>query len=56
MEVEVNGRDFDGSETMYGAGIALDLFDTVDIYLGYLEFDTEVDSSMWGVGIRLDLF
>lgn len=56
VEVEVNGEDFDGSETYYGLGIAFDLFDTVDIFLEYLEFDTEVDSNSVGVGVRLDLF
>lgn len=56
MGVEVNGRSFDGTETMYGVGIALDFFDTVDLYLEYLEFDTEVDSSTVGIGIKIDLF
>ena len=56
VSVAVNDKDFDGSESFYGAGIAFDFFDTVDIYLEYLEFDTEVDSEMIGAGIKLDLF
>lgn len=56
VEVEVNNESFDGTEGYYGAGIAFDILDTVDIYLEYLAFDTEVDSSSVGVGIRLDLF
>ena len=56
VSVDVNGEDFDGSETFYGAGIAFDILDTIDIYVEYLEFDTEVDSNLIGVGIKLDLF
>ena len=55
VTVTVNDDDFDGSESFYGAGIALDIFDTIDIYVEYLEFDTEVDSEMIGAGIKLDL-
>ena len=53
---DVNGDDFDGSETFYGAGIAFDILDTIDIYVEYLDFDTEIDSNLIGVGIKLDLF
>lgn len=56
VEVEINDESFDGTEAYYGAGIAFDIVDTIDIYLEYLEFDTEVDSRSVGVGIRLDLF
>jgi opacity protein-like surface antigen len=56
VSVDVDGDDFDGSETFYGAGIAFDILDTIDIYVEYLEFDTEVDSNLIGVGIKLDLF
>ena len=56
VSVSVNDKDFDGSENFLGAGIAFDILDTIDIYLEYLEFDTEVDSEMIGVGIKLDLF
>ena len=56
VTVDVNGDDFDGSETFYGVGIAFDILDTIDIYVEYLEFDNEVDSSLIGVGIKLDLF
>jgi hypothetical protein len=38
------------------AEVALIFFDTVDIYVEYLEFDNEVNSSLLGTGINLDLF
>jgi hypothetical protein len=56
VSVTVNNDDFDGSEAFYGVGMAFDFFDTVDIYLEYLQFDTEVNSEMIGAGIKLDLF
>ena len=49
-----NKDDYDGEEAFGGAGFAFDIFDTIDIYVEYLVFDTEVDSEMAGVGIRLD--
>ena len=55
VDVSVNDDNFDGSENFYGAGISLDFFDTIDIFVEYLEFDTEVDSEMLGIGIKLDL-
>ncbi len=51
---DANGKDIDGSETFYGAGIGFDFFDTIDIYVEYLEFDTEIDSRMIGAGIKFD--
>jgi opacity protein-like surface antigen len=56
VNVEVNDNKFDGTETFYGAGVSFDILDTIDFYLEYIEFDTEVDSSLIGVGVRLDLF
>lgn len=56
VNVEVNDEDFDGSEAFFAAGISFDILDTIDFYLEYVEFDTEVDSSSIGVGIKLDLF
>ncbi len=56
VDVKVNNDDFDGSEAFFAAGIALDILDTIDFYLEYVEFDTEVDSRSIGVGIKLDLF
>lgn len=55
-ETKTNGAkdDFDGTDTFAGAGFAFDVFDTVDIYAEYLRFDTEVDSELIGVGVRLD--
>ncbi|MFT7286134.1 MAG: opacity protein-like surface antigen [Halieaceae bacterium] len=49
-------RTDDSSELFLGAGLALDFFDTVDIYVEYLRFDNLIDSQMVGVGIRLDFF
>jgi hypothetical protein len=56
VNLEVNGEDFDDSETFVGVGIGFDFFDTIDIYAEYLEFDTEVDTEMVGVGIKFDFF
>jgi opacity protein-like surface antigen len=49
-------RTDDDTETFIGAGVALDFFDTVDIYAEYLQFDNQIDSQMIGVGIRFDFF
>jgi hypothetical protein len=46
----------DGTELFGGVGVALDVFDTVDFYAEYLQFDNAIDSRMVGVGIRLDFF
>ena len=56
LDVEAFGQkeDYDGEEAFGGVGFAFDIFDTIDIYAEYLLFDTEVDSQMVGVGIRLD--
>ncbi|MEP4484090.1 MAG: outer membrane beta-barrel protein [Halioglobus sp.] len=56
VDVETFGNkdDYDGEEAFGGAGFAFDILDTIDIYVEYLVFDTEVDSEMVGVGIRLD--
>jgi len=55
-DVEIFGQkeDFDGEEAFGGVGFAFDILDTVDIYAEYLLFDTDVDSEIIGVGIRLD--
>lgn len=56
IDVEAFGEkdDFDGEEVFGGVGFAFDILDTIDIYAEYLLFDTEIDSGMIGVGIRLD--
>lgn len=56
VDVEAFGEkdDFDGEEVFGGVGFAFDILDTIDIYAEYLLFDTEIDSEMIGVGIRLD--
>ena len=46
--------DYDGEEIFGGVGFAFDILDTIDIYVEYLRFDTEVDSGIVGVGVRLD--
>lgn len=52
--VDVNGESFDGNDPFTGIGFSFDILDTIDIYAEYLRFDTEVDSEMIGVGLRLD--
>lgn len=52
-DVEVDDKNEDGEEVYLGAGFAVDVLDTLDIYVEYLEFDTEVDSNLLGAGIRL---
>jgi hypothetical protein len=52
-EVEVNGRSKDGDESFTGIGFSVDVLDTLDIFVEYLDFDTEVDSELVGAGIRL---
>jgi len=54
MDVEINGKSFDGDENFSGVGIGLDFFDTVDLFIEYLEFDNEIDSELLGLGLRLD--
>ena len=54
VEVDINGEDFDGDENFHGVGLGLDFFDTVDLFVEYLEFDNEVDSRLLGLGLRLD--
>ncbi len=46
--------DIDGTDFFGGVGAAFDILDTVDIYAEYLMFNTEVDSEVLGVGVRLD--
>ncbi len=60
LDVEANIGDQrienDGSDVFGGIGLALDIFDTIDIYTEYLQFDNAIDSRVIGVGIRLDFF
>jgi hypothetical protein len=49
-------RSDSDSEFFGGIGLALDIFDTIDIYAEYLQFDNRIDSTMLGVGIRFDFF
>ena len=52
-EVDVDGRSKDGDEAFVGAGFSIDVLDTLDVFVEYLEFDTEVDSELIGAGVRL---
>ena len=54
VEVEINGDDFDGDENYRGVGLGFDFFDTVDLFVEYLEFDNEIESDLLGIGLRLD--
>jgi hypothetical protein len=51
---EGNSTDLGGTEGFGGIGASLDIFDTVDLYVEYLVFDTEVKTESVGVGIRFD--
>ncbi len=46
--------DLGGTDGFAGIGASLDIMDTVDIYVEYLIFDTEVESESVGVGVRFD--
>lgn len=56
IDVKEAGIDdnFDGENAFGGIGFAFDILDTIDIYAEYLTFDNDVDSEMYGVGVRLD--
>lgn len=56
VDLDVGGTksDADGTEAFGGVGAAFDILDTIDIYAEYLVFDTDVDSALAGVGVRLD--
>ena len=49
-----DGQDFDGEDGFGGIGVSFDILDTIDIYAEYLAFDTELNSRMYGIGVRLD--
>lgn len=49
-----NTSDLGGTEGFGGIGASLDILDTVDIYVEYLVFDTEVKTESVGVGVRFD--
>lgn len=44
--------DADGEEMFGGIGASIDVLDTIDIYAEYLVFDTDIDSSIAGIGVR----
>ncbi len=54
VDIDINNRSSDDSESFRGIGIGFDLFDTVDLFAEYLVFDTDLDSELVGIGIRLD--
>ena len=43
----------EGWDAYYGAGVSVDVLDTVDVYLEYLGFSGSLDSSLLGVGVKL---
>ncbi|WP_017222099.1 outer membrane beta-barrel protein [Moritella dasanensis] len=52
VEVGSSKDDADGEEIFGGIGASIDVLDTIDIYAEYLVFDTDVDSSIAGIGVR----
>jgi hypothetical protein len=54
VNLTVNGQNLDGTEVFIGAGFGFDILDTIDIYVEYLSFDTDIDTNLLGAGIRLD--
>ena len=59
ISVDVNGSEVDalgGEDAFGGLGFAFDILDTIDIYAEYLRFDNEIDSELYGVGVRFDFF
>ena len=57
VDITTSGTDFnsddDSTESFGGVGFGIDFFDTIDIYAEYLAFDTELNSEIFGVGVRL---
>jgi hypothetical protein len=45
--------DSNDEKAYYGAGASVDILDTIDIYAEYLIFDTDFNSEVAGVGIKL---
>lgn len=45
--------DKNDENAYYGAGATVDILDTIDIYVEYLVFDTDFNSEVAGVGIKL---
>jgi hypothetical protein len=54
IDVEVGSlkNDADGEELFGGIGASVDVLDTIDIYAEYIVFDTDIDSSIAGIGVR----
>jgi opacity protein-like surface antigen len=46
--------DLGGTDGFGGIGASLDILDTIDIYVEYLVFDTQVKTESIGVGVRFD--
>ena len=55
VKTEDNGQSKKDNDekAYYGIGASLDILDTIDIYVEYLEFDTRINSNTAGVGIKL---
>lgn len=56
IDVKTLTTDYDENSTeMFGGlGASIDILDIIDIYAEYLVFDTEIDSTLAGVGVRFD--
>jgi hypothetical protein len=45
--------DSDGTDLYYGAGVALNVFGSLDLYAEYVRFDTDEAIDSFGLGLRL---
>lgn len=52
-EVDSRFIDDDGTDLYYGAGVALNIFGSIDLYAEYVRFDTEEPIDSMGLGLRL---
>ncbi len=57
LDAEAKSPGFNNKQSdekaYYGAGASLDILDTIDIYAEYVVFDTDYNSEVAGVGIKL---
>ena len=56
MSIDSNLSSIDSSsswQSYYGAGMSIDVLDTLDFYVEYLGFSGELDSNTVGLGVKL---
>ena len=53
IEVNINGQQFDDEKSFGGLGFDFRISDNIDIFAEYLVFDTQIDSEMFGSGVRI---